>query len=50
MRHGWRHWTRRYRRRNRFLLLRNRLQHISRTRDVRQINLGLDFFFAANRA
>jgi hypothetical protein len=30
-----------------FLLLRDRLQHISRTRDVRQINLGFDFFFAA---
>jgi hypothetical protein len=40
----------RNRRNNRFFLLRNRLQHISRTRDVRQINLGLDFFFAANRA
>jgi hypothetical protein len=41
-------WTRR--RRDRFLLLRNRFEHISRTGDVRQINLGLDFFFAAKRA
>jgi hypothetical protein len=32
-----------------FLLLRNRAQHIARSGDVRQINLGLDFFFAAKR-
>jgi hypothetical protein len=38
------------RRGNRFSLLRNRLQHISRTRYLRQINFGFDFFFAANRA
>jgi len=49
----WRNW--RYRRTNRrsrssFLLLCDRLQHIARSGDVRQINLGLDFFFAAQRA
>ena len=33
-----------------FLLLCNRLQHISGTRDVRQINLGFYFFFAAQWA
>ena len=33
-----------------FLLLRNRLQHISGPGDVRQIDLGLDFFFAAQWA
>ena len=38
------------RRRFRFPLLRNGLQHISGTGDVRQINLGLDFVFAAYRA
>jgi hypothetical protein len=36
--------------RGRFLLLCNRLQHISGTRDVRQINLGFYFFFAAQWA
>jgi hypothetical protein len=36
-----------WRRSRSFLLLRNGSQHISRSRDVRQINLGLDFFFAA---
>ena len=46
MRHGRRHSTRCNGWRNRFLLLRNRLQHISGTRDVRQINLGFYFFFA----
>jgi hypothetical protein len=55
-RYRWRHchgpryrrrrcWARR--RRNRFLLLSNGSQHISGTGDVGQINLGLDFFFAA---
>ena len=33
--------------RSRFLLLRDCFQHISRPGDVRQIDLGLDFFFAA---
>ncbi len=33
-----------------FLLLRDRLEHITRTGNVRQINLGLDFFFAAQCA
>jgi hypothetical protein len=32
------------------LLLRDGFEHISRPRDVRQIDLGLDFFFAAQRA
>jgi hypothetical protein len=32
-----------------FLLLGNGFQHISGTGDVRQIDLGLDFFFAAQR-
>jgi hypothetical protein len=50
LRNWGRRCTRRYRRSNRFLLLRNRPQHIPGTGDVRQINLGLDFFFAANRA
>jgi hypothetical protein len=50
MRNRRRHRTRRSRGRRSFLLLRNRPQHIPRTGDVRQINLGLDFFFAANRA
>jgi hypothetical protein len=31
----------------RLFLLRNGPQHIPGTRDVRQINLGLDFLFAA---
>jgi hypothetical protein len=43
----WRHWT--CRRRNRFLLLRDGFQHISGPGDVRQVDLGLDFFFAAQR-
>jgi len=30
--------------------LRDGLQHISRPGDVRQIDFGLDFFFAAQRA
>ena len=38
------------RRRSRFFLLRDCFQHISRPGNVRQINLGLDFFFAAQRA
>jgi len=42
-----RHGTRR--RSDCFLLLRNCLQHISGAGDVRQIDLGLDFFFAAQR-
>jgi hypothetical protein len=42
--------TRHHRRRSRFLLLRDRSQHISRTGNVRQINLGFDFFFAAKWA
>jgi hypothetical protein len=33
-----------------FFLLRDCFQYISRPRDVRQINLGLDFFFAARGA
>ena len=37
------------RRRNYFLLLRNRFENIPRTGDVRQIYLGLDLFFAAQR-
>jgi hypothetical protein len=45
-----RRWTSRDRRRHSFLALRNRLQHISGSRDVRQINFGLDFFFAAKPA
>ena len=53
--HGLRGNRRRYRRPNWrrgncFLLLGNRPQHITRTGDVRQINLGFDFFFAAQRA
>jgi hypothetical protein len=35
---------------SRFLLLRDRLQHISRPGNMRQIDLGLDLFFAARRA
>ncbi len=31
-----------------FFLLRNGAQHVARTRNVRQIDLGLDFFFAMN--
>lgn len=39
------------RRRNHcFLLLRDGFEHVSRTGDVRQIDLRLDFFFAAQRA
>ena len=37
-------------RRSGFLLLRDGLQHIAGPGDVRQINLGLDFFFAAQWA
>jgi hypothetical protein len=48
MRHG-RHRPRR-RRGCRLSPLRNRLQHISRPGDVRQVNLGLDFVFAAQSA
>jgi len=40
----------RSRSRSRFLLLGNRFQHIPGARDVRQIDLGLDFFFAAQWA
>ncbi len=47
--HNWRS-RRTHRRRHRFLLLRNRLQHVSRTGNVRQIDLGFDFFFATQRA
>jgi hypothetical protein len=56
---GWRrdnglrcHWRdRRTRgRSDRFLLLRNGLQHVSGTGDVRQVDLGLNFFFAAQWA
>jgi hypothetical protein len=36
--------------RRRFLLLRDSFQHISRPGNVRQINLSLDFFFAAQWA
>ena len=51
-RRNWRYcWARgKGRDRRSFLLLSNRLQHIARTRDVRQINLGPDFFFAAQGA
>jgi len=42
--------TRRHRWRCSFLLLCDRLQHISRARNVRQINFCFDFFFAATRA
>ena len=38
------------RRCNCFLLLRDRFQHIPGTGNVREIDLGLDFFFAAKRA
>ena len=34
----------------RFFPLRNRLQHIARTGDTREIDLGFDFFFAARSA
>jgi hypothetical protein len=37
-------------RRRSFLLLSNRSQHIPGTGDVRQINFGFDFFFAAKWA
>jgi hypothetical protein len=47
MRHWRRHRTRRH---HSFLPLRNRLQHIPRTGNVRQVNFGLDFFFAAKSA
>jgi hypothetical protein len=43
-----RNWLRRSR--YGFLLLRDRFQHVAGTRDMGQINLGLDFFFAAQRA
>jgi hypothetical protein len=43
------HGTRRHRWRDRFLLLSNRSQHIPGTGNVRQINFGLDFFFATKR-
>ena len=33
-----------------FLLLRDRFQNISRPGDVRQVDLGFDFFFATQRA
>ena len=49
-RRGRGNWTRRHRGRGSFLFLCDRLQHISGTRNVRQINLGFDFFFAATRA
>jgi hypothetical protein len=42
--------TRRHRWRSSFLFLCDRLQHISGTRNVRQINLCFDFFFAATCA
>ncbi len=50
MRHRRRRWTRHCGRRRSFLLLRNCSQHIPRTGNVRQVNLGFDFFFAAQRA
>jgi hypothetical protein len=31
-----------------FLLLRNCTQHVSWARDVREVDLGLDFFFAVS--
>jgi hypothetical protein len=48
MRHG-RQRTRR-RRGGRLFPLGNRLQHISRPGDVRQVNLGFDFVFATQSA
>jgi hypothetical protein len=49
-------WPRRHgercgpgRRRNRFFLLGDRFQHISRPGNMRQVDLGLDFFFAAQQ-
>jgi hypothetical protein len=30
----------------RSFLLRNRAEHIARARNMREVNLGLDFFFA----
>jgi|1186.fasta_scaffold16517_1 hypothetical protein len=42
-RHGWR------RHHDRLFFLRDGSQHIPRTGDVRQVNLSLDFFFAAQR-
>jgi hypothetical protein len=44
MRHGRRHPRRR--RGHSLFPLRNRLQHISRPGDVRQVNLSFDFVFA----
>jgi hypothetical protein len=32
------------------LLLGDRAQHVTRSRDVREVNLGLDFFFAVSSA
>jgi hypothetical protein len=45
----WRNGGSRARRRHYFFLLRDGFQHISRPGDMRQIDLGLDFFFAAQR-
>jgi hypothetical protein len=42
--------TRRSWRRRSFFLLSYRSQHVPRSGDVREINLGFDFFFAAQRA
>jgi hypothetical protein len=50
MRHDRRCRTRRGRRRDSFFPLRNRLQHIPGTGNVRQIDFGFDFFFAAKPA
>jgi hypothetical protein len=38
-----------WRRRDRFLLLCDGFQHVSGPGDVRQVDLGFDFFFAAQR-
>jgi hypothetical protein len=35
---------------NRFLLLRDGAQNVAGPRDMRQINLGLEFVFAGRRA
>jgi hypothetical protein len=35
---------------NRSLLLSNGAQHVTRPRDMREVDLGLDFFFAVNGA
>jgi hypothetical protein len=48
--HDWRRWYEPWRRRNRFLLLCDGSQNIARPGDVRQIDFGLNFFFATQNA